>query len=170
MHAKEWNFYTPKTVEAVILSDLIVLLRAKVRSTNQGKVDVHIDNKEIWKRINTSTRVANHFNQDYSTEIIAIKKLTKEANLDIMMIREQGHREVRQAFHQNPGSKLTQMCDTKSKEIRINAVNKVINNNMRHYGKQVIMKGGQIVSFLVKELMREEDAGEEECNYINSKL
>ena len=63
-----------------------------------------------------------------------------------------------------------QMCDTKAKEIRINAVNKVINNNMRHYGEQVIMKGGQIASLPVKELIREVDAEEEECNYINSKF
>ena len=93
--AKEWNFNTSKTAEAVILLGLIATLRAKVRNTNQGKVDVHMDNKEIWKRINTTTRVANHFNQDSAAEIIAIKKLMKEAHLDIMLTREKGHREVR---------------------------------------------------------------------------
>ena len=56
----------------------------------------------------------------------------KEACMDIMLIKEQGYRQVRQAFRQNPGPKLMNICDEKAKEIRINAVNKVTNNNMRH--------------------------------------
>ena len=43
-----------------------------------------------------------------------------------------------------------QMCDTKAKEIRINAANKVTNDDIRHCDKQVIMEGGQIASFLEK--------------------
>ena len=58
------------------------------------------------------------------------------------------------------------MCNENVKEIRINAVNKETNNNMRHHGKQVIMKGGQMSSFPVKELIREADAEEEESNHI----
>ena len=87
-HAKEWNFNTSKTAEAVILLDLIATLRAKAKNTNQGKVKVHMDNKDIGKRINTTTRVANNFNQDSTSETIVIRKLMKEADLDIMLIRE----------------------------------------------------------------------------------
>ena len=58
-----------------------------------------------------------------------------KADLNIMLIREQGHREVRQAFHQNPGPKLIQMCDKKAREIRLSAATKEISNNIRHYGE-----------------------------------
>ena len=58
------------------------------------------------------------------------------------------------------------MCNENAKEIRINAVNKETNNNMRHHGKQVIMKGGQMSFFPVKELIREADTEEEESNHI----
>ena len=78
----------------------------------------------------------------------------KEADLDTMLIRYQGYSEVRQAFRQNPSLELILMCDEKAKEIRINAVNKETNNDMRYYGEKVFMKAGQIASFPVKELMR----------------
>ena len=64
MHAKDQNFNTSKTEEAVILLDFIAMLRMKQQNTNQGKIDVHMENKEIWRRIETTTKVANHFNQD----------------------------------------------------------------------------------------------------------
>ena len=44
MHTKEWNLKTSKTVEEVILLDLMTTLRVKVMSTNQVKVEV---DKEI---------------------------------------------------------------------------------------------------------------------------
>ena len=47
MHEKDWKLSTSKTAEAAILLDLIATLRIKSRNTNQGKVDVHIDNIEI---------------------------------------------------------------------------------------------------------------------------
>ena len=77
MNTKEWNFNTSKRAEAVILLDTIATLRVKLRNTNQGKEEVHTDSKELWKRINIRTRISNHFNQDSSAEIIAIKKLMK---------------------------------------------------------------------------------------------
>ena len=70
-----------------------------------------MDNKDIWKRENSVTKVANHFNQDSEEEIIAIKKLLEEEDLDIMLIREQGHREVKQAFRQNPGPDLFRITE-----------------------------------------------------------
>ena len=43
------------------------------------------------------------------------QKLIKEVDLDITLMGEKNHREVRQAFRQNPGPKLIQMCDEKAK-------------------------------------------------------
>ena len=88
MHAKDWHLNTSKTTEVAILLNLIVTVRVKPISTGQGKVEVQIENKDIRKRINTVTKVANHFNPDSEAEIIAIKKLMGEAYLEITMIRE----------------------------------------------------------------------------------
>ena len=41
-----------------------------------------MDNKDIGTRVKTTTRVANNFNQDFTSEMIVIKKLMKEADLD----------------------------------------------------------------------------------------
>ena len=149
-HAKECHSNTSKTVVAAILLNVIVTLRVKSMSTNQGKSEVPVDNTDVWKRLNIATKVAIHINQDHAAEIIAIKKMIKEVDLDVMLIREKGYREVRQAFHQNNGPVLILMCDGKEKEIRINAANKEASNSMRHHGEKVIMKSGQIESFLVK--------------------
>ena len=54
-----------------------------------------MENKDILKWINTRASVVNHFNQDSAAEIIAIKKFMKEEDLETMLIREDGHREVR---------------------------------------------------------------------------
>ena len=140
----------PKTAVAVILLDLDATLRAKHRNKNQRRVEIYMGNKAIWRRINATTRVANNFNQDSAVEIIAIKKLIKEVDLDVMLILEQGHGEVQQAFHLKPGPKLIQMCDAKAKDIRMNAEIKVMNNNMSYYGEKLIIKDGQIASLPVK--------------------
>ena len=73
MHAKDWSYNTPKTAEAVILLDLITTLQSRARNANNGKVEIHMDNKEIWRRVTTTTRVANHYNQDSAAEVKAIK-------------------------------------------------------------------------------------------------
>ena len=159
-----------KKSETVILLDIIATLRVKSMNTNQGKVEVHLDNEDIYKREKSVTKVTNHFNQDSAAEIIAIKKLMEEADLDVMLIREQVNREVRPIFHQNPGPELIRMCDGKAKEIRINAVNKRDNNNMRYYTDKVIMKKGKIAHIPVKELIREVDEEEEETNYVKKKF
>ena len=116
-----------------------------------------MDNKEIWRRVNTKTRVANHFNQDSAAEIKAIQNLIRKADLDISLIREQVHKEVTQDFNQNPGPKLIKMCNKQAKQIRSCAAHQLTSNNMRYYGDQVIMKGGQIASMPTKELIREID-------------
>ena len=41
---------------------------------------------------------------------------------------------------------------------------------MRHYGDQVIMKGDQTSSLLVKELMRDMDLEEEESSHMMNKF
>ena len=68
MHAKDWSFNTPKTADAVILLDLISMLQSRSWNTV-----IHMDNKDIWRRVNTRSRVANHFNQDLAAEIKAIQ-------------------------------------------------------------------------------------------------
>ena len=52
-----------KIEEEEILLDLIATLIMESRNTNQAKVDARMDNKEIWRRINTTTSVVKHFNQ-----------------------------------------------------------------------------------------------------------
>ena len=39
-----------------------------------------------------------------------------------------------------------------------------------HYGEKVIMKYGKVASLLVKELIREVGAKEEECKHMSSKF
>ena len=87
MHAKDWKLNASKILEAVILLDLITMLRAKSQIKHQGKVDVCMDDREMWIITNTSTIVENRFNQDSAAEINSIKKLMKEADLDITLIR-----------------------------------------------------------------------------------
>ena len=100
---------------------------------------------------------------------MSLKKLMEEVELDTVLIREQGNREVMQAFHMNHGPELIRMCDGKLKEVISNAVNKE-DNSMRHHGEKLIKKAGKTSSMLVKERMREVDADEEEINYVTSKF
>ena len=101
-----------------------------------------MDKRYVWRRINTTKIVASHFNQDLTEETLAIKKLIKESHVDVTLIREQVHGEVRQAFHLNLGSKLTQMRDAKAKDIRMSTDDKVMNNNMSYCGEKVTIKDG----------------------------
>ena len=85
----------------------------------------------------------------------------KKENLDITLIREKEHRESGQTFQQNPIPTLIKMCDEKLKEVRNSAANKATSHFMRHYGEQLIMKGGHVEYFPNKESIREAHAEEE---------
>ena len=169
MHAKDWSYSTPKTAEAVILLDLITTLQSRAQNTNNGRVDIHVDNKETWRRVTSTTRVANHFNQDSAAEVKAIKSSIRKADLEISLIRQHGHRDVIQN-DQNPGPKLIKMCDEKAKQVRKRAVHQSTSNNMRYFGEKALMKGDQLASMPIKELIRAIDAEEEEKEYAASKF
>ena len=79
--------------------------------------------------------MANYFNQDSTAEIKAIQNTMRKADLEIFLIREQGHKEVTPNFNQNPGPKLIKMCDKKAKQVRRRAAYQVTSISMRHYGE-----------------------------------
>ena len=139
-------------------------------NTNQGKIDIHMDNIEAWRRIESTTKVANHFHQDSSTEIKAIKRIMKEEDLNIMLKRKPGYREVRQTFQKNPVPILIEICDKEVKKVQTKVTDKETSNKMRHYGDQVILKEGQLSSLPVKEPIREVVTEEEEDNCTKKKL
>ena len=56
-----------------------------------GKVEIHMDNREIWRRVTSATRVANHHNQDSAAEVKAIKISIRKADLEIILTRQHGH-------------------------------------------------------------------------------
>ena len=81
-----------------------------------------MDNKETWRRVNSTTRVANHSNQDSAAEVKAIKSMMRKVDLEITLISQHRHRDVIQNFDQNPGPKSIKMCDEKAKQVRKRAV------------------------------------------------
>ena len=112
----------------------------KSHNTNQGKIDIHMDNRETWIRIESTTKVANHLNQDSAEEIKAKKRTTKEADLDMMLERELGNREARQNLQQNPDPMLIKICDEEVKKVKVKETDREISSNMRYCGDKVIMK------------------------------
>ena len=74
---------------------MIATLRTKSQNTNQRKIDVRMDNKETWRRIETTTQVSNNFNQESSAEIKPTKRLMKEADLHTMLMGDKVHREIK---------------------------------------------------------------------------
>ena len=79
--------------------------------------------------------------------------MMKKVDLEIMLKREEGHREVRQTFQQNHVPKLIKTCNEKVKKVRMSAANKETSKNFMCCVDKVIMKGGQIEFLLVKELI-----------------
>ena len=132
---------------------------------NQWKIDTHIDNREMWRRIEITTKVENHFNQDSAVEIKVIKRMMKEVNLDMKLKRKPGHKEVWQTLYQNTGQMLIKICDEEGKKVRMKKSDKEASNNMMHCGNQVTTKEVQIDFFQIKELLRGLNTGEEQCNF-----
>ena len=62
------------------------------------------------------------------------------------------------------------MCDEKGKRSQNSAVSKVTSHKMRYHSDKVIMKGRQIASLPIKELIREVDSEEEESNCVTSEF
>ena len=86
-------------------------------SVDQGKAVECMDNRDIWKRVSTATHIVNHFNQDSAAEVIAIKTLMEEPYLDLIMSRDQGRMEVRQAFHKSHGPELLRAHNGNQKKL-----------------------------------------------------
>ena len=55
---------------------------------------------------------------------------------------------------QNPGPKLIKTCDEKAKQARKRVVHQSTSNAMRDIGEQSLMKGNQLASMPIKELVR----------------
>ena len=72
--------------------------------------------------------------------------MMKEEDIDTILKREAGHRELRQTFQQNPGPMIIKICDEEAKKVLTKVTDEGNSNNIRHYGVQVIMKEGQIAS------------------------
>ena len=75
-----------------------------------------MDNRDAWRRIESTTKVANDFNQDSAAETKAIKIMMKEVDLDMMMKKEQGCREVIKTLQQNPRLMLIKICVEEAKK------------------------------------------------------
>ena len=73
-----------------------------------------MDNKDTWRRVKLTTRVANHFNQDSSAELKAFQSMMQKVDLEITLIRQCGHRDAIQNFDQKPGPRLIKTCDEKT--------------------------------------------------------
>ena len=71
---------------------------------------------------------------------------------------------------QNPGPKLIKMCDEEAKQARKRALCQSTSNNIRHFNKHALMKGNQLASMPIKELIRTIDAEEEENECVASKF
>ena len=94
MRAKDWGFNTSKTSEVVTLLDLIVNLRKKSYDINQEKIHICVDNREKQRRIDSTTKVINHFNKNSAAEMKAIKRIMKETCTDAML-KKLAHEEIR---------------------------------------------------------------------------
>ena len=93
-----------------------------------------MENRETRRRIESTTKVTNRFNQDSAAGTKAIKRMVTEADLGMMLKREPGHREATQIFQQNTGPMLIKIFDEEAKKVRMKVTDKETRNNMRHHG------------------------------------
>ena len=98
MHTKKWKYNMPKIAEAVVLLDLITILNKKLHYITHSNISISIDNKKIWKIIHEEIILSNQYNQDATTEIIAIKRIIEQSLIEMTIDSVLAHKESRQIF------------------------------------------------------------------------
>ena len=114
-HAKDCNFNTLKTVEALILLDVIATWIMKSYNTNQGKINTHMNSRDAWRRIESTTKVSNYFNPDSEAEKIN-KKNDERSRSTRGAEKWTGSQRSKTNFPENPGPMLIKIYDEETKK------------------------------------------------------
>ena len=87
--------------EAIILLDLVNVIREKVENIEEGKIIVAIDNSKIKRMIDRLMKIVNYLNKDATAECVAIHRLKKEVSIDINIIKVHAKKKIERSFYQN---------------------------------------------------------------------
>ena len=98
LFSKEWRSNTAREAEVIIMLDIIITIYKKSRDMQNRRLKAFINNRELGKIVNSSMKIANHYNQDRATEIIAIKRLIDKYTVVINVDRIYVHKEMRGTF------------------------------------------------------------------------
>ena len=98
LYSKNWQYNIPRSTEAIVLLDIMQVVKQKAVSIEDRAIVIVIDNKVVQKMAYRLIEIVNYFNQDSATECIAIKRLKEEAIIDINIDRVYSYRELKTIF------------------------------------------------------------------------
>ena len=85
LYSKNWHINMPRSVEEIILLDLVQILYHKARQIEEGGIIITFDIKEMWRMANEGMKIANHYNQDAAVEGLVVDRLVREMNINIVL-------------------------------------------------------------------------------------
>ena len=82
---------TTRTVEAIILLDMIWTINDKSYNIMDTKMIIAMDNKAVWRMIYRGMKVPNYYNQDAAAEVSAIERITQQCNVNLQIEKVYSH-------------------------------------------------------------------------------
>ena len=73
---------------------MIITIYEKSRKIQNERLEVFIDNRDFWRIVNRSMKIANYYNQDRVAEATAIKKLIDKCKVAVEAKRILVYREI----------------------------------------------------------------------------
>ena len=83
LYHKAWRDNTIKGAEAIVLLELVTVLRNRGRNVRNRKLTIVIDNRKVYNGVTNMILKASTYNQDAGAEIAQIQQLLREIKFKV---------------------------------------------------------------------------------------
>ena len=170
LYHNRWGFNTIKGAEAIMLLELMSVLRNRGREINHGKITVGIDNRKVYNGITRPLLKPSSYIQDAGAEIAQIRRLRKEIKFQIEFKCLKIKKGTRSNMNVNPLDHLLKLCDRKALEMRIKSEEQERTTNIKYVGYHAMEINDEISTNSVKEAIRNRDADIKLREYASEKF
>ena len=151
LYHNRWKTNTIRGAEAIVLLELITVLRMRGRNITHGKVIVGIDNRKVYNEVTSMINKASTYTQDAGAEIAQIRRLIDEIKFEIEFRCVKIKKGTISNMEVNLLDHLLKICDRKAMEMRIKCYKQEMRTNMKYVGYHAMKINDEITANSVKE-------------------
>lgn len=146
LFSRNWKDNSSGCAEVIVLLELMTVLEKRGRYIVEGQVAIGFDCKKAHKKMINEVLKCNEHAKEAGSEIAMIKRSLDKIKFNAVLKLMRGHEDSTERYQLQPLKHLIRECDIKSKEERINAINRERDANLKYFRSHAIMKENAVLS------------------------